>query len=221
MRVATGGGIDAGRCAGIHGSTYGKTRNGSHIVEEKWRKFRQRWARRRGNPDDHEAHANVPEGRNAAWITTARYPENDEKEHSHSFTIFHCTLLKKTCKFRGIFIDLFCFLTKGTVMDISTLGLADLKTLLREIPREIKRREAAERVKVRRELEELAHARGFSLSDILPEIPVRRVGKRGGAVEIRYRHPQNSAETWSGRGRKPRWVEDWLAGGGTLAGIKV
>ncbi|MDR3159269.1 MAG: H-NS histone family protein [Zoogloeaceae bacterium] len=105
-------------------------------------------------------------------------------------------------------------------MDISNLSLVDLKTLLREVPREIKRREAAERVKVRRELEELAHARGFSLSDVLSELPVRRVGKRGTA-EIRYRHPQNSTETWSGRGRKPRWVESWLAGGGTLADIKV
>jgi DNA-binding protein H-NS len=106
-------------------------------------------------------------------------------------------------------------------MDISTLGLADLKALLRDIPREIKRREAAERVKVRRELEELAHARGFSLSDVLAESPARRAGKRGGTVEIKYRHPQNATETWSGRGRKPRWVEAWLAGGGTLANIKV
>ncbi|MDR0674547.1 MAG: H-NS histone family protein [Zoogloeaceae bacterium] len=106
-------------------------------------------------------------------------------------------------------------------MDISTLGLAELKTLLREVPREIKRRESAERVKVRRELEELAHARGFSLSDVLSESAPRRGGNRGVPLEIRYRHPQNPAEAWSGRGRKPRWVEAWLAGGGTLADIKV
>ncbi|MDR2365002.1 MAG: H-NS histone family protein [Zoogloeaceae bacterium] len=101
-------------------------------------------------------------------------------------------------------------------MDISTLGLVDLKSLLREIPREIKRREAAERSKVRRELEALAQARGFSLSDILSEAP-----RRGGVVEIKYRHPQNANDVWSGRGRKPKWVEAWLANGGTLAQIKV
>ncbi|MDR1350672.1 MAG: H-NS histone family protein [Zoogloeaceae bacterium] len=105
-------------------------------------------------------------------------------------------------------------------MDISTLGLVDLRTLLREIPREIKRREVAERAKVRRELEALAQTHGFSLTDILSEAAPRRGGKRG-AAEIKYRHPQNPADAWSGRGRKPRWVEAWLAGGGTLAQIKV
>jgi DNA-binding protein H-NS len=106
-------------------------------------------------------------------------------------------------------------------MDISTLGLADLKSLLREIPREIKRREVAERSKVRRELEALAQSRGFSLSDLLSEAAPRRNGRRGGVVEIKYRHPQNAAETWSGRGRKPKWVEAWLANGGTLAQLEV
>jgi DNA-binding protein H-NS len=104
-------------------------------------------------------------------------------------------------------------------MDISTLGLADLKLLLREIPREIKRREAAERSKVRRQLEALAQEHGFSLSEILSESAPR--SKRGGTAEIKYRHPQNPADAWSGRGRKPRWVETWLANGGTLDQLKV
>lgn len=31
-----------------------------------------------------------------------------------------------------------------------------------------------------------------------------------------YRHPEHTNLGWSGRGRKPRWVEDWLENGGTL-----
>lgn len=29
-------------------------------------------------------------------------------------------------------------------------------------------------------------------------------------VKSKYQHPENAAVTWSGRGRKPRWVTEWL-----------
>lgn len=34
--------------------------------------------------------------------------------------------------------------------------------------------------------------------------------------EVQYRHPEIQFATWSGRGKKPRWVEKWLENGGTL-----
>lgn len=33
---------------------------------------------------------------------------------------------------------------------------------------------------------------------------------------MRYRHPTNPGQTWTGRGRRPAWVNEWLAGGGSL-----
>ncbi len=47
---------------------------------------------------------------------------------------------------------------------------------------------------------------------------------RGGMIERdgpRYVNPANSAETWSGRGRQPAWVERALAGGLTLEELEV
>lgn len=38
---------------------------------------------------------------------------------------------------------------------------------------------------------------------------------------IRFRHPQNQDMTWSGRGRKPAWVQEWLDEGGSLADLDV
>jgi len=32
----------------------------------------------------------------------------------------------------------------------------------------------------------------------------------------RYRHPDNVNQTWSGRGRKPAWVVEWLENGGSM-----
>ena len=36
---------------------------------------------------------------------------------------------------------------------------------------------------------------------------------------VAYRHPQNADLAWSGRGRKPAWVEHWIEQGGTLADL--
>lgn len=36
------------------------------------------------------------------------------------------------------------------------------------------------------------------------------------AKGIKYCHPENSLITWSGRGRKPTWVDAWIKNGGTL-----
>jgi DNA-binding protein H-NS len=38
-------------------------------------------------------------------------------------------------------------------------------------------------------------------------------GDQRGAVAPKYRNPDNSSETWSGRGRKPKWVDEQLAAG--------
>ncbi|MDR1888503.1 MAG: H-NS histone family protein [Zoogloeaceae bacterium] len=107
-------------------------------------------------------------------------------------------------------------------MDISNLSLVELKELERKIPKEIRRREVDERVKVRRELEALAQARGFSLNDVVAEARTGRVRSVSrGVVSIKYRHPQQADLAWSGRGRKPRWVEAWLANGGSLDQLAV
>ena len=38
---------------------------------------------------------------------------------------------------------------------------------------------------------------------------------------VRYRHPTNENQTWTGRGRKPAWVQEWLDAGGTLEELAV
>lgn len=46
----------------------------------------------------------------------------------------------------------------------------------------------------------------------------------GRSVEIegpKYRNPQNAAETWSGRGKRPRWVEVALARGDSLESLAI
>jgi hypothetical protein len=52
----------------------------------------------------------------------------------------------------------------------------------------------------------------------------RLVRKRGGLIEgagPRYRNPENPAETWSGKGKKPSWVAAALASGKTLESLEI
>lgn len=45
--------------------------------------------------------------------------------------------------------------------------------------------------------------------------------RRYSAVTIQYQHPENAELCWTGRGRKPKWVEHFLAQGKTLDDLKI
>jgi DNA-binding protein H-NS len=46
-------------------------------------------------------------------------------------------------------------------------------------------------------------------------------GDKAGTIAPKYRNPDNHAETWTGRGKKPLWVEKRLSAGESLDSIKI
>src|SRR6185503_3923688 len=69
-----------------------------------------------------------------------------------------------------------------------------------------------ERLKVEKQTAERALSMvkeaGFEVKDILG-----RSGKGTGSVAIKYQDPQNPQNTWTGRGRMPRWMVAATKGG--------
>ncbi len=109
------------------------------------------------------------------------------------------------------------------MIDLATLSLAEMQQLLKDLPAEIQRRQAAERKAVVAEMKALAEARGFNLDELLgsPSSAADASVKQRKPVPIKYRHPENSTLAWTGRGRKPAWVAEWESSGKPLDQLKV
>jgi len=104
-------------------------------------------------------------------------------------------------------------------MDLSTLSVPQLRDLQQRIPAELKKREAREKAEALNKLREMAKTLGYTLDELLAkEAAVKTPGAK---VAVKYRHPENPTLEWTGRGRKPKWVESWLANGGALDNLLV
>ena len=105
-------------------------------------------------------------------------------------------------------------------MDLSTLSVSQLRDLQQQIPAELKRREAQEKINILNEVRAFAKARGYAIEDLIGKDVKIKVSS-GNKVKVKYRHPENNELEWTGRGRKPKWVEAWVANGGALDNLLV
>jgi DNA-binding protein H-NS len=94
-------------------------------------------------------------------------------------------------------------------IDLNSLSLKDLKDLQSQVARAISGYEDRRKKELIAELDEIAKAKGFSFAELTGAVPGR---KRSPSV-AKYANPANAADTWSGRGRKPRWFSEALARG--------
>ena len=66
--------------------------------------------------------------------------------------------------------------------------------------------------------EELYGKSGDSSAPAAAKKPRKAAAKRsGGKVPPKYRNPSNPAETWTGRGKQPRWLAGYVAQGRDVA----
>lgn len=95
-------------------------------------------------------------------------------------------------------------------MELDHLSLKELKDLQAQVARSIANFVDRKKKEALAELESKAREFGFSLSELTGASPAPRKRASAGA---KYANPANPADTWSGRGRKPRWFVEALASG--------
>ena len=109
-------------------------------------------------------------------------------------------------------------MAKSSSIDLSKLSIEELESLAKDIETEVTTRRQAERDKVFGQMRELAASLGLTLEDV-----VRLERGKGGAAgaQPKYRSPKDPNLTWSGRGKRPAWVNEALAAGKSLDDLAI
>lgn len=104
-----------------------------------------------------------------------------------------------------------------TQIDLTSLSLKELKALSKDIEKAIKTFEERQRNEALAAAEAAAREKGFSLNELVGT--AAKPAKK--SAPPKYRHPENPAKTWSGRGRQPQWFKEALEAGKTPEDLEI
>jgi DNA-binding protein H-NS len=84
---------------------------------------------------------------------------------------------------------------------LDSMSFAELAQMQARIERLKIEKQNSERNELRQRIIAMAKEHGFEISDLFGK------GRNGkGSVAVKYRDPHNPENTWTGRGRMPRWL---------------
>jgi len=96
-------------------------------------------------------------------------------------------------------------------VNVDKMSLKELLDLEGRVRRAIMNAKERERSELRTKIASLAENAGFTVSELFG------AGRgKGGKVAVKYRNKENPAETWTGRGRQPKWLAARLSKGAKL-----
>ena len=84
--------------------------------------------------------------------------------------------------------------------NLEKFSYSELVELRAEIDAVMVQKQAEEKAALKQQLADMAKEKGFDLDDVLGR------SRKRGAVPVKYRDPKNPENTWTGRGRMPRWL---------------
>lgn len=102
-----------------------------------------------------------------------------------------------------------------TQKKLEAMSYQQLMALQDRIQSAIAAKRENHRMTVRQEIEALAKEAGFRMEDLFAS----RKGKPARMVPgVKYRHPDDASLTWTGRGRRPKWL---VGAGGNIERFRV
>ncbi|MCL4675585.1 MAG: H-NS histone family protein [Pararhodobacter sp.] len=103
------------------------------------------------------------------------------------------------------------------MVDLNALSLKELKQLQKDVEAAIVDYKDRERRAALADVEAFARERGLSPADL-----AGLVGRRTRRPATpKYANPEDPTQTWSGRGRRPRWIEAALAQGKSMEDMAI
>jgi DNA-binding protein H-NS len=113
-------------------------------------------------------------------------------------------------------------MAKGALQEFSKMSIEELEAAIQDAAATL------EQKRQDREAEVIAQVR--ELTAQIGKTPEELFGGRGrglaraaapAPVAPKYRHPGDASLTWTGRGKRPQWVNDEIARGKTLESLEV
>jgi DNA-binding protein H-NS len=96
------------------------------------------------------------------------------------------------------------------IRNLSHSQLTDLIERAKARQEELAREKAT---KLRAKISALVKAEGLAIEDVFAGTGTRRGGGVRRKVKPKYRNPADPSQTWTGRGKRPRWYSAALAAG--------
>lgn len=102
-----------------------------------------------------------------------------------------------------------------TTINLDELSVPDLEKLKAGIDGTIKQKRTDELLTLRDNVDVLINESPFTLEEVLEAKKMKK------PVPPKYKNPADENQTWTGRGRKPRWVEEFLSAGNDIEEIEI
>lgn len=98
-------------------------------------------------------------------------------------------------------------------MNLDKLSIVELRELQDQVKKQLKITEQKSISDARAQILEIAQRAGVPVKDLIGSGATNKIKQ---VVAVKYRHPSDSTLQWSGRGRQPKWVKDWVESGKSL-----
>ena len=106
-------------------------------------------------------------------------------------------------------------------IDLSGYNLSELKGLQHDIEKELKSRQHQDLQKAREQILAIAQEAGVSVEKLLAAGSKKTKDSKGQKVQARYQNPSDNSQTWTGRGRQPKWISEGLASGKSMDDFRI
>lgn len=93
---------------------------------------------------------------------------------------------------------------------LGKLSVKELKDLRKRVDKMILHKFDEDRTSLRETFKKMAADKGFTWAEFAG---VAKVAKRRGSVAVKYIDPADASNTWTGRGRMPKWMAAKLKSG--------
>lgn len=109
-------------------------------------------------------------------------------------------------------------------IDLEALTIPELEALIAQAHDLIERKQNDAVTTAKAEIQKIAAEVGMSVEELLglqAGKAAKKAPKEKKPVPVKYRNPKDHTQTWSGRGKSPRWLQEVLGQGGKLENFLV